>query len=56
MDYGYPQLTDAGLLKKFIFIARQKAEQLTKMQLTSTLTQLTGSVSLSSTGYILSRK
>ena len=45
MDYGYPQITDAGLLKKFIFMAGQKAEQLTKMQLTSTLTQLTGSVS-----------
>ena len=45
MDYGYPQLTDSGLLKKFIFMAGQKAEQLTKMQLTSTLTQLTGSVS-----------
>jgi AP-2 complex subunit mu-1 len=45
MDYGYPQITDSGLLKKFIFMAGQKAEQLTKMQLTSTLTQLTGSVS-----------
>jgi AP-2 complex subunit mu-1 len=45
MDYGYPQLTDAGLLKKFIFMAGKKAEELTKMQLTSTLTQLTGSVS-----------
>ena len=45
MDYGYPQLTDAGLLKKFIFMAGQKVEALTKMQLTSTLTQLTGSVS-----------
>jgi hypothetical protein len=45
MDYGYPQLTDSGLLKKFIFMAGKKVEELTKMQLTSTLTQLTGSVS-----------
>ena len=45
MDYGYPELTDSGLLKKFIFMEGKKVEELTKIQLTSTLTQLTGSVS-----------
>jgi len=45
MDYGYPQITDTDLLKKFIFQGKVKEEQLSTMKLTSTLTQLTGSVS-----------
>jgi AP-2 complex subunit mu-1 len=45
LDYGYPQLTDTDLLKKFIFQGKVKEEQLSQLKLTSTLTQLTGSVS-----------
>lgn len=52
MDYGYPQITDPALLKKFILQGKQKYENLTKMQLTSTLTQLTGSVSWRQPGIV----
>ena len=45
MDYGYPQTTDAELLKKYIFQGKYKDNEETKLKLTSTLTQLTGSVS-----------
>ena len=45
MDYGYPQITDAELLKKFIFQGKMKNDAETQLKLTSTLTQLTGSVS-----------
>ena len=45
MDYGYPQITDTDLLKKFIFQGKVKEDQLSQVKLTSTLTQLTGSVS-----------
>ena len=45
LDYGYPQITDTDLLKKFIFQGKVKEDQLSQVKLTSTLTQLTGSVS-----------
>lgn len=44
MDYGYPQITDPNLLKKYIFHG-DKSKALSRIELTSTLTQLTGSVS-----------
>ena len=45
MDYGYPQLTDADLLKKFIFHGKMKNDAETQIKLTSTSTPLTSSVS-----------
>ena len=52
MDYGYPQLTDADLLKKFIFHGKMKNDAETQLKLTSTLTQLTGSVSWRQPGIV----
>lgn len=45
MDYGYPQITDPELLKKYIFQGGIKNDTDSVMKLTSTLTQVTGSVS-----------
>lgn len=45
MDYGYPQITDPSLLKKFIYQGQNIDSEANKLKLTSTLTQLTGSIS-----------
>lgn len=45
MDYGYPQLSDTELLKKFIYQGQVKNDPQAQLKLTSTLTQLTASVS-----------
>ncbi|MCQ2817632.1 MAG: hypothetical protein MJ252_10240 [archaeon] len=46
MDYGHVQVTDTELLKKYIYQGKMFSDdELTKLKLTSTLTQLTGSVS-----------
>ena len=45
MDYGYPQITDPALLKKFIYQGNNFDTKQDKLKLTSTLTQLTGSIS-----------
>lgn len=54
MDYGYPQITDADLLKKYIFHGKVKNEAEAQLKLTSTLTQLTGSVSWRQPGIVYS--
>jgi AP-2 complex subunit mu-1 len=45
MDYGYPQLTDPEILKKFITQGGIKNDLESKVKLQQTLTQLTGAVS-----------
>lgn len=45
MDYGYPQITDPSILKKYITQGGLKNDSETKLKLEQTLTQLTGTVS-----------
>jgi AP-2 complex subunit mu-1 len=45
MDYGYPQITDPDVLKKYITQGGLKNDLETNLKLQQTLTQLTGSVS-----------
>ena len=45
MDYGYPQITDPDVLKKYIMQGGLKQDLETTLKLQATLTQVTGTVS-----------